>query len=187
MLLGLAKQVAMRIGLHQDPRHFVMSPWISEMRRRQWRHLVLLDDQAFNGEGFESGLDLVGCDDVLRPVNADDSGWAASRFAKPDSAPAEQDGFTEMTFVIVRDELFETGRRITKSSSLEVSSRELHRLVDETESRLRRKFLNQVDSTDPFQAVTLSYFKANIANLRLLVELVAAKQKKAPDVVQRPQ
>jgi hypothetical protein len=179
MLVGLATRIGMRLGLHQDPRHFNFSPWITEVRRRIWNHLMFLDHPAFNGEGAVSGLDLVS--NVQRCVNANDDQWTPARST---AAPPDADGFTDMSLVIMRSELFVNMRRLIKLQK-EGTQEDLARAVQDHKRFMTRKFLTGLDESDPMQAVLGSYVRSGLAYHQLFSDFVAAKKSRQADIEQQ--
>jgi len=196
-LLGLARQMAMRIGLHRDPSHFMFSPWICEMRRRAWCHFMLLDNPFFNGEGFDSdhqneestsaSSDGWKTSGPSRPTNADDDSWKAHRFAKPGSGPPDVEGFTDMTFVIIRRIMYGTTRSVARASCRGVPNEELFSMADEAESWIKARFFSQGNDRDAFQVVTLSYFRMMVQTLRLFLELKVRRRQQAQNAEQDTQ
>lgn len=179
MLVGLATRIGMRLGLHRDPRHFNFSPWVSELRRRVWNHLMFLDHPAFNGEGAVSGLDLVS--DVQPCVNANDGQWMPAGSA---AAPPDADGFTDMTLVIMRSELFANMRRLIKLQKDGTHS-DLVRAVEKHKKFMARKFMTGLDENDPMQAMLASYVRSGLTYHQLFSDFVAAKQSKQADMEQQ--
>ncbi|KAF6826329.1 C6 transcription factor [Colletotrichum musicola] len=171
ILLGLAGRFGTRLGLHRDPGHYSYSPWACNMRRRIWAQFEVMDNPMYNLEGAESGLSFIS--DVQPPKNANDSQWAPTPFAKPGSTPADADGITDMSFVLVRSCLLKTLHSITKRRN-EANPDELRRIVDQTDSFLKTKFMNHVDATSPIQALLLSYYRGGMQSIRLLVKQVHA-------------
>ncbi|KAF6806731.1 C6 transcription factor [Colletotrichum sojae] len=172
ILLGLAGRFGTRLGLHRDPGHYSYSPWVCNMRRRIWAQFEVMDNPIYNLEGAESGLSFIS--DVQPPKNANESQWAPTPFAKPGSTPADADGITDMSFVLVRSCLLKTLHSITKRRN-EANPDELRRIVDQTDSFLKTKFMNHVDATSPIQALLLSYYRGGMQSIRLLVKQVHAQ------------
>lgn len=180
MLVGLASRIAMRIGLHQDPGHFNFSPWVREMRRRLWNHLMYLDHPAFNGEGATSGLDQI--TSVRPPTNADDDQWVPTRFGKQDSAPPDSEGFRDTSWVVARGVIFGVTRRLIQLQKQGASQEELVRAAGEARSYIKRKFLDPLDETQPLQAVLASLCRTGMMYHELFNNFVAAKRTKQADM-----
>lgn len=89
-----------------------MSPFETEMRRRLWWALRLLDTRASEDFGADSALHE-GMSDTLLPLNINDSDIA------PDTPelPQERVGVTDMTFCLMRYEISKVSRYVTCASA----------------------------------------------------------------------
>ncbi|GJC78295.1 aurofusarin cluster transcription factor aurR2 [Colletotrichum liriopes] len=177
-LLGLAGRFGTRLGLHRDPSHYSYSPWVANMRRRIWSHFELMDNPLYNLEGADSGLPLIS--DAQLPRNANDSQWMPTRFAKPGSAPLDQDGITDMSFALVRQHLVRTMQSIIRRRN-DASADELSRIVDQTENFIKAKFIAHADGSSPHHALIVSYFRGSMKSMRLLIEGVVARHSGGQD------
>lgn len=93
-------RVAQGLGLHRDGTRLGLNPFETEMRRRIWWHLYLLDSQASEHHATIA-LIQEGTYDTKFPLNINDSDIS------PDSVEPvkEQSGFTESTFFLIRTEI----------------------------------------------------------------------------------
>lgn len=139
-----------------------------------WNHLLLMDNQYYTGEGSEAVFDLVS--NVYRSTNANDDDWNPTRFAKDDTGAEDRDGWTEMTFPIIRQEILSIQRRVLKLKMQDSSSDLIYRALDDDEAYLNRKFLVHLDEADPMQLVTLSRARAYMRWTRFQVDLGFVKQ-----------
>ncbi|KAK2055383.1 hypothetical protein LY76DRAFT_628340 [Colletotrichum caudatum] len=171
-LLGLAGRFGTRLGLHRNPGHYNYSPWIANMRSRSWSHFELMDSPLYNLEGADSGLPLIS--DVQPPRNANDAQWVPNRFAKPGSAPPDQDGITDMSFALVRQHLVRTTESVIRRRN-DVGAEDLGRVVDETESFITAKFIAHADGSLHIHAVMASYFRVSMKSIRLLIDSIATR------------
>jgi hypothetical protein len=163
-LLGILARFAMRLGLHRDPSHFVFSPWIVQMRRRMWGHFAVLDNQVFNGEGVDSGMSLLS--DVQPPINANDDQFPPSRFLKPEDAPNGQEGFTDMTFILMRAQVYKAMQVLHKKGAL-ANADLVRQTMDDTEAYLKSRFINHMAGDSPMERFTISYNKVNMMYMRV--------------------
>ncbi|KAF4440265.1 hypothetical protein F53441_12355 [Fusarium austroafricanum] len=111
-LTGLVAHLAQGMGLHRDGSHFELSPFETEMRRRLWWSLLLLDLRSAD----ELGTDLILQDfnyDTQMPSNINDAD------IKPDSAeaPEPREGHSDCSLALVRFEIAGFGRRLVRLSS----------------------------------------------------------------------
>jgi hypothetical protein len=177
MLTAMASRMAMRLGVHKDPSNFDFPPWIAEMRRRMWNHLVYLDNPYHSGEGASTPLDSIAA--IQRCINCDDDEWTPARSTpRVEAMPLDQDGFTEMSFAIVRNEVYDCARRMTQPSGRD----ELHRAVMETETLLQRRFMGDLDDTEPLQQLFILFVRCSMQMLGLLVEFSSAKSSRQADL-----
>lgn len=150
-----------------------------------WNHLLLMDNQYFTGEGSEAVFDLVS--NTYRSTNADDDDWTPTRFAKDDTGAEDRDGYTEMTFPIIRQEVLSTQRRVLKLKAQGSSPDLIYRALDDDEEYINKKFLHHLDETDPMQLVTLSRARAHMRWARFQVDLSYAKQMASKETIMKQQ
>lgn len=144
-----------------------------------WSHFELMDSPLYNLEGADSGLPFIS--DVQMAKNANDNQWMPTRFAKPGSAPLDQDGITDMSFVLVRLHLLRAEQSVVRRRN-DASPEELSRIVDQTENFVKAKFIIHVDDVSPVHAIIVSYFNASIKSMRLLIEGVVARNTDSQDL-----
>ena len=154
--MGLATRIARRIGIHRDGSDHNLSAWTTEMRRRTWRVLRVLDIKALESYGIEPDTYFFQSDTAL-PQNNSDSSWDPCEYAP--RAPAPKSGFTEMTFAIVQSELSTILQSLLNDEQplfADVKSYvDYHgpRLQHE-EDRIQDKYLQSLDMYDPIQRIT---------------------------------
>ncbi|KAF9888870.1 hypothetical protein FE257_008239 [Aspergillus nanangensis] len=74
LTLGTVVRVAMRLGLHRDPSHFPeLSTLCGEMRRRQWRLILLWDCYISVQMGQPAMINMAFCD-TTEPTDMSDEG-----------------------------------------------------------------------------------------------------------------
>jgi len=154
--MGLAIRIARRIGVHKDGAHYIMSAWTTEMRRRTWRLLRILDVKALESQGAEADTYSLKSDTQL-PQNTFDLSWDPCEYDP--KAPTPEVVFTEMTFPLVQAEL---------SSPLQSLLEDEHPLFDDVQSyvdyhgprlqhqrdRIYSIYLKDIDMNDPMQRMT---------------------------------
>ena len=111
-LSGVAMRIAQRIGLHRDPATLGIDPFNCEMRRRLWNQLWVLDIRSAEFAGVKSSLPP-DSDGVRAPTNCSDS----SLFPGMKTLPPDQEGFTEMSFILLRVRLGQFLRKIGAESN----------------------------------------------------------------------
>ncbi|OLN95814.1 hypothetical protein CCHL11_02766 [Colletotrichum chlorophyti] len=182
LLLGMAGRLGTRIGLHRDPDHYGYPTWVANMRRRLWGHFELLDNPVYNLEGADSSLPFVS--DVQPAQNANDNQWVPTRFAKPGSAPPDRDGITDMSFVLVRQQLFKTMHSVICKRN-EFNSDVLSRIIDQSENYIKTKFIAHADGNSPRDTFLAIYFRATTKIMRLLIGNMAARSTGTQDPTSR--
>ncbi|USP76389.1 DNA binding protein [Curvularia clavata] len=107
-LTGLVVRIAQTLGIHRDGTHFNLPPFEVEMRRRLWWQVCILDARSSEDQGCDPTIHE-GLFDTKMPLNVDDSDL------HPDMTefPQERQGFTDMTFCLLRFEITKLMRRIT--------------------------------------------------------------------------
>ena len=100
ILNGTAVRLRQRMGLHRDGTLIGLSPFETEIRRRIWWRLMVLDSQT--AELCGAGLSVASPrDDSKRPLNVNDSDLSPNMRA----LPSEHEGPTEMIFCGFRNEI----------------------------------------------------------------------------------
>lgn len=97
-MVGLALRIATSMGLHRDGSEFGLSPFESEIRRRLWWHLMLIDIRT--SEDFASNPSPYRTNSVRAPVNLDDKDMDP----KSKSEYISKVGLTEMSPSLIRFE-----------------------------------------------------------------------------------
>lgn len=161
-LTGIAIRIGQRIGLHHDGTILGLSIFETELRRRLWWQIVLLDGRSAELCGSGSSL-LTPVWDTKTPLNVNDSDLNPNMR----EMPVEHTGLTEMAFCLLRYE-FGTFLRSgpttafdgswQKLSSAALSSSEKEKAIKELEQLLERKFLRFCDPSIPlhFQCVLVA-------------------------------
>jgi Fungal specific transcription factor domain. len=161
------------MGLHRDGTALRLSVFETEMRRRLWWQLIILDSWNGRLSGSGSALTFPHMDTKL-PLNVNDS----DLYPDMKEIPKEHSGATEMIFCLMR---YEVGhfflRKITASSpfdghwstfsNLSKSLAEKDQALDEMERILEQKYLRHCDKSIPLHLATLFVAKAASCAMRL--------------------
>jgi hypothetical protein len=164
-MLGVAARVLQTMGIHRDPSHFPLSPWVSELRRRAWNHLVCLDALAISSYGAESCLPA--SSDSRPPQHANDGDWLPSRFVKPSSVPSNCDGLTDMTFVLVHREIADLVRNLSNIYCLDFQAKE--EVIRQTETKLKEGYLAGINPTNRAQTIIAALVEVKFSSIRLSI------------------
>lgn len=176
MLSGLCHRIGQRIGLHRDGDIFKLPPFESEIRRRLWWQIIMLEgfSQKLAGTGTGSNAHIL-MGDVKLPANLNDS----DLFPGMTEIPRESDRATEMMFFLIRCYVgnflrrFETPQIVfdgvwnkLTTSSVDVGTKE--KAILELERLFEHKFLRHCDSSIVWHLMCSHLAKAIIFMMRFM-------------------
>ncbi|KAH8426667.1 fungal specific transcription factor domain-containing protein [Aspergillus melleus] len=172
-LCGVAVRMAHRIGLHRDGSQHGLSVFDTEMRRRLWLQLIILDATTAQSSGITAQTSLMRAD-VRRPSNVNDSDLDPCMT----ESPREHDGATEMIFCLVRNEFGEWLERwytvskysngiwgFLNSPSLTLAKKD--EAINELSDALESKFLRHCDRSIPLHLMASFVVQTIICHMRL--------------------
>lgn len=172
-MLGLAIRIAHALGLHLDDSTTLLQPYQTEIRRRVWQQICILDVQT----AVDRGSDCVIADDSYStpvPLNINDADLTWNK----EGAIPEQVGFTDMTFALMCQDAVSLVRRLNyvarantglKPYGIEQDWETRQGLVLAYKQRCEDKYLPYCDMKNPFHLVTKT-----IANTIMLGSLLLA-------------
>ena len=102
--------VAQSLGLHRDGSNFGLPPFESEMRRRLWWQLCIIDFRNAEKHSTDGSIDEDSFDTKL-PLNINDSDLSQDATVLPEA----RIGLTEMSLTLVACDVSSTVRRLQKS------------------------------------------------------------------------
>lgn len=156
--------MAHSMGIHRDGKIFGLNPFDTEMRRRLWWQIRILDARA--SEDYGSGLSSsANAADAEMPynINDDDISFNTSK------EPVARQGFTDLSFCLVRYEIFKTGLTLQRIPIAEDSIPEQiqiaaanETIIQDCEARLFSQYGGRDEAQDP-----LSRIAATIGDLSL--------------------
>lgn len=165
-------RLAQGLGLHRDGTNFGLKPFETEMRRRLWWHICLLDIRSAENHGTEPQIHEPFYDTRL-PLNINDDDIS------PDSKelPEERVGCTDMTFTLVRAEITIALRRLNyaptrgpcASRVAQQSIEDRENLIEELNKRLEERYVRHCDMNIPVQWVCATVARLIVAKLWLVV------------------
>lgn len=161
-LTTLVFSLAQTMGLHRDGTAFGLNPFETEMRRRLWWHICILDSRSSDHHGFGPMLYQSQYDTCI-PLNINDED------IEPDmtEAPPEKEEATDMSFCLVRCESMVAATRIRLMcpdvpSSVNrhfgpssVSLSERINMIKELENRLQDRYIRHCTPSSPIQRMTI--------------------------------
>ncbi|KAL2007732.1 hypothetical protein VTN00DRAFT_7714 [Thermoascus crustaceus] len=165
-------RIAQGLGLHRDGTHFGLKPFETEMRRRLWWHICLLDIRSAENHGSDPQIHEAFYDTRL-PLNINDDDIS------PDSKepPEERVGCTDMTFTLIRAEVTVSLRRLNyapprgpcAARDVQRSIEERENLIDALNKRLEERYVRHCDMSVPVQWVCATLARLIVAKLWLVV------------------
>ncbi|EXJ92988.1 hypothetical protein A1O3_01544 [Capronia epimyces CBS 606.96] len=170
-MTGLAIRVATKLGLHRDPMALGLPPFVSEMRRRLWWQICILDVRTAE----ENDMDPVICEhsfDTELPSNVNDTDLDVD-MVHP--AVVRRDR-TEMLFTLTRFELSYAVRKwvfspkFTKDNGYTATSlHDKNESVDTLQKTLEERYLQQCDTRVPICFLTVTTMRMVIAKIKLTI------------------
>ena len=172
-LTALVYHIARAMGLHRDGSSFGLRPLETELRRRLWWHICLLDIRSSEYHSCEP-IVQDSMFDTKPPLNINDSDLTVDMTGPP----AEREGATEMTFCLIRCEVL---RVLWKTASLppniqsagwpanESSLPSRIQMVKELEQLLETRYLKHCDITKPFFRLCVTVTRLIVARSWLFV------------------
>ncbi|KAI0193256.1 fungal-specific transcription factor domain-containing protein [Xylaria flabelliformis] len=172
-LIALTSHVARSMGFHRDGTAFNLSPFETEMRRRIWHHILLLDHRSTEYHGYEPPLAVKTAFDTRWPLNVNDSDLS-SDMAEP---PPERDVATEMMLTHVRCRALRISQRIKQASRLPYQTR--LQMMDEHDKWVE-KFVERCNPAQPMHSLSKEICYISAGRVRAFIvynELMLRKRK----------
>ncbi|KAF9247554.1 transcriptional regulator family: Fungal Specific TF [Penicillium roqueforti] len=143
-MTSIVLRLAQSLGLHRDGSNFALKPYETEMRRRLWWHISLLDVRSSEDHGTDP-LIHESMYDTLLPLNLNDDDLSPDM----EEPPKEREGFTDVTFCLIR---YRAGRMIQIISD-----------------RCEQRYIKHCDMNIPLQWCTATVGRLILAKLWLIV------------------
>ena len=169
-LSGVAMRIAQCMGVHRDGTALGLPPFETEMRRRVWWQVTILDFRSaeLTGSGRFGDFNL---SDTKVPTNCNDTDiWPGMK-----DPPVSQERPTEMITCLLRcefgafwkEKLHTQGQdpnKLFKNTGLE----QRDELIDELQHRLEVKFLRYCDLSNPLQFMASIIGRSAVNSMRLM-------------------
>ena len=172
-LTSLAIRIAHALDLHRDDSFASLSPFDTELRRRLWWQICVLDGRAAEDRGSDPMISEESYNTMM-PLNVNDEDIDATSF----QPIVERQGYTEMTFCLISQEVSVAIRQLNYvppglSSRLpaEITPNvtRKQRLVAACSQRLESKYLRYCDTSIPFSWATSIVTRLVMARMWLVV------------------
>ncbi|KAL6161849.1 hypothetical protein ACJBU6_00947 [Exserohilum turcicum] len=172
-MMGLVVRMAQALGIHRDGTYFGLSPFETEMRRRLWWQVCILDARSSEDHGCDPTI-AEALFDTKMPLNINDAD------INPDMTefPPERQGFTDMTFCLLRFEITDMMRRITYAPTAvnkcnehfaHLSIKEKEEWITECHQALEVKYLKDCDMTMPMCWVSATVARLIVSKVWLII------------------
>jgi hypothetical protein len=168
MYTGLVLRMATCLGLHcGTTAESKIKPFQADMRARLWWQICLVDVRISEDYGAESSALRIRSDCPC-PLNVNDTDWDPSS----DAPPVPHEGFTEMTYSLLR---FEACKIDFESQSYlndnEVSNEKIDEKASVLTSVIHSKYLRfiEADSISPIEMTTLR--SGSVYNVKLRLKM----------------
>ncbi|ATZ49898.1 hypothetical protein BCIN_05g02960 [Botrytis cinerea B05.10] len=173
-LTGLVMRIGHSLGLHRDGEKFGLSPYNTEMRRRLWWQICVLDVRASEDHGSDPSI-FDHTFDTKFPLSINDEDL------DPDAKepPQPREGVSDMTFVLVRFEICALSKRLqynapgrgpfSSGNPTKLTLEEKEELIKETESRLEENYLKYCENAGPLCWVAGTVARLIFAKMSLII------------------
>ena len=171
-LTGLLIRLAQALGIHRDGAKFGVSPYQTEMRRKLWWQICTLDVRASEDHGSEPSIGDQTFDTSF-PLNINDEDIDPCM----KESPKEREGWSEMTFDLIRFTVSTTVRRLSytpvagpcskKNAGLTLEDKE--HLIEELHQYLEKNYLKFCDMNVPLHWVAATVARLVMAKMWLIV------------------
>ena len=151
-LTALVYHISQTMGIHRDGTMFDLRPFETEMRRRLWAHICMLDQRSSEFHGYEPIINMASSDSKP-PLHVNDVDL------HPDmpSPPPERDGeVTSITLLLIRCEAMAAGHKLAMAAQLEDGSLAFERraaVVEELKQRLEGRYLRHCNPSIPLHMI----------------------------------
>ncbi|KAL8769399.1 MAG: hypothetical protein Q9209_004627 [Squamulea sp. 1 TL-2023] len=179
-LTSIAIRIAHALDLHRDDSFASLSPFNTEMRRRLWWQIIILDGRASEDRGTDPMITDQSYNTMM-PSNVNDED------IDPDKRQeiVSREGYTEMTFCLICHEVSVTIRQLNYvppglstgiAADVLPNQEEKERLVSECHERLESKYLQYCDSSVPLSWATIMVTRMIMARMWLIVHKPLQRQ-----------
>ncbi|OJZ92940.1 hypothetical protein ASPFODRAFT_56471 [Aspergillus luchuensis CBS 106.47] len=171
-LTALIFHIAQAMGLHRDGIVFGLKPMETELRRRLWWHICLLDARSSEYHGCEPIVRGSAFDTKL-PLNVEDADLTADM----SELPVERAGVTGMYFCLIRCEVMQTMWKLScvvpglggpRNGTGRPSLKEREALVQNLHDRLEERYLQHCDTSQPFDLASTFVARLMVARAWLV-------------------
>lgn len=184
---AIVLRLAQGLGLHRDGSNFSLKPFETEMRRRLWWHICLMDSRSSEDHGTDP-LIHEGMYDCRLPLNVNDD----DIYPEMQEAPAERVGCTDITFCLIRCEITGALRRANyvcpsnrfRSGSSSPSMERCERIIRILNERVEERYIKHCDMNIPIHWASATVARLILAKLWLIVHHPMTRKDRVTSVSQ---
>ena len=172
VLSGICLRLARKIGLHRDGTSLGLPPFETELRRRLWWHVVMVDFRTSDVQGVRPSLDLTSFDTKMI-LNVEDD----DLFPGMTEPPAEREAILPVSLQLIRCEMSETIRKFSTEehhgmrwevlSSTDVPLSKKDAIIDDLESYFESRYLRHYDPSNGLHTFISIMIRSGICKMRL--------------------
>ncbi|KAI2669718.1 transcriptional regulator family: Fungal Specific TF [Penicillium roqueforti] len=167
-MIAVVTRLALGLGLHRDGGHFELGPYETEMRRRTWWYIYLLDVRTSESQATSPQI-REGDYNTLLPLNINDDDLSSDLL----KTPKERIGFTDMTLTLVRCEILITHRKLMQISDPTLSTQHAIlksrlSMINECRQALNEQYVRHCDLAIPIHWVAATIARVALARLWLV-------------------
>jgi hypothetical protein len=171
-MTSIVLRLAQSLGLHRDGTNFALKPFETEMRRRLWWHISLMDVRSSEDHGTDP-LIHENMYDTLLPLNINDEDISPEM----EEPPEEREGCTDATFCLIRCEITSALRRANyvcpgaqwRAPSSVPSIDRCERMIKIISERCEQRYIRHCDMNVPIQWCSATVARLILAKLWLIV------------------
>ncbi|CAG8104666.1 unnamed protein product [Penicillium olsonii] len=171
-MTSIVLRIAQGLGLHRDGTNFALKPFETDMRRRLWWHISLMDIRSSEDHGTDP-LIHENMFDTRLPLNINDEDITPDM----EEAPAEREGCTDATFCLIRCEITNALRRANyvcpgaqwRTPGGIPSPERCERMIQIISNRCEQRYIRHCDMNIPIQWCAATVARLILAKLWLIV------------------
>ncbi|KAJ5278918.1 hypothetical protein N7478_004290 [Penicillium angulare] len=184
---AIVLRLAQGLGIHRDGTNFALKPFETEMRRRLWWHICLMDIRSSEDHGTDP-LIHESMYDARVPLNVNDD----DIYPEMTEAPVEKEGCTDMTFCLIRCEITSALRRANytcpgsrfRMGESAPSTERCERMIEIISNRVEERYIKHCDMDIPIHWAAATVGRLILAKLWLIVHHPMTRKDRATNVSQ---
>ncbi|KAJ5601288.1 hypothetical protein N7510_010822 [Penicillium lagena] len=186
-MTSIVLRLAQSLGIHRDGTNFALKPFETEVRRRLWWHLVLMDSRSSEDHGTDP-LIHESMSDTRLPLNVNDDELSPDMV----NPPEEREGCTDVTFLLIRCEIIGALRRanyVCPGSKFRMggdapSINRCERMIQIINDRVEERYIKQCDMNVPIHWASATVGRLILAKLWLIVHHPMTRKDRVTNVSQ---